>query len=76
MAHGHLREQIRLFQHTLGLGDNGLGLGRHHHFTGAPLEQGHTQLLFQLFNGGAEGGLADVAGLGRVAKVALAGQGD
>ena len=76
LARGHLREQVGLFQHALGLGDNGLGLGGDDHFAGASLEQGHAQLFFQLFNSRTEGRLADVAGLGGVAKVAFTGQGD
>ena len=76
LTHGHLRQQVRLFQHPLGLGDNGFGLGRDHHFPWATFEQGHAQLLFQLFDRRTESGLAHIAGLGGVAKMALPGQGD
>ena len=74
MAAGHLAKALRLAQHLARLGHQLQSrLGKQHLAAGA-LQKHHPQLLLQLADLIAQGGLADEAALGRPAKMALFGQ--
>ena len=72
----HLLKLVHLLQHSLGLGHQRLRIPGDAHLARPALEQRHPQLLLEFADGGTEGGLADMAGLGGTAEMMGACQGD
>jgi hypothetical protein len=67
---------LGLLQHPLGLGDDALADAGDGHLARPALEQADPELVLQLANRHAQGGLADEAGLGGPSEVALPRHGD
>ena len=67
---------LSLLKHVTGLGNNAFADGGGGDLPAIALEQADFQFVFQLFNGHAERGLADMALLGGFAKMPGFLQGD
>ncbi len=68
---GQMLDQIGLFQHAAGLGDDTLARFGGDDVVAAPVKQRYGQLFFQFFNGNRKGGLADEAAAGGASEMAL-----